>query len=145
MREIFCCGTGQRTAYCATCGARLQAYPLSDLLNHCREQAEKAVAKLKSALASYGPQILFKYKTEETALPLFRAVDVAPSSVQRATRSLSSSQQKDVDKALTAAYQWTSWTHALQRIMKHAATLPPDDAPAAPSAVAPAEGRNLEV
>lgn len=144
MREIFCCGTGQRTAYCATCGKRLQAYPLSDLLNHCREQAHKAAAKLKAATVTYTTAILHKHRDDPAYLPMFRAIDVAPASCQRGTRTLTSGQQKDVTKLIAAAHQWASWA-ALEGIMKHVATLPPEPAPPAPGAE-PADGaRNLEV
>ncbi len=145
MKEIFCCGVGQRTPYCATCGNRLQAYPLSDLLNHCREQAEKAVAKLKPLVVGFGPYILHRYRDEPHALPMFRAVDIAPSSVRPGTRSLTSTQQKEVDKVVADAVKWTSWAHALERVMRHAATLPSDSDP--PPAARPDDGgtRNLEM
>lgn len=141
MEVIRCCGQDQRAPFCSLCGRRLQAFPLSDLLIHCREQADKAEEKLKSQVAKYGPGVLGSVPASERAL--FQRLDVAPAAATVMARNLTPDQRKDFDKIVSAAVRWRSWERALGNLMRHAAALPPE-ALAAPPPAAP-EGRNLEV
>lgn len=144
MKEIFCCGTGQRSPYCSMCGKKLQAYPLSDLLNHCREQAEKHMAKFKSLLARFGPALVARDDVFGRGLCVIMGIDLGGLPLRPGNPI--STNRKEYLKARDEARKWLSYAGALERIMKHAATLPPDPEDGAGGQPnSPADVRNLEL
>jgi len=144
VKEIFCCGTGQRTPYCSMCGKRLQSYPLSDLLNHCREQAEKAEDKFKK-LVNAG---LNRLPTADDNLGREMCARLGVT-VHRPTFGQSApngSVLKEYRKLRDDAHKWRSYADALERIMRHVSTMPPEDSPDGDRPQAPqGDGRTLEL
>lgn len=146
MNVIRCCGQENRSPFCSMCGRRLQAFPLSDLLIYCREQADKAEAKLKPAAVKFGPHMFLPLTAETIAMCTRLDIDVSRSALGTQQRSYNSTQRAEINKLLMPAAQWRTWATALEQLMQHVTTLPPGAAAGVAGALPdPVDGRNLEI
>lgn len=144
MKVIICCGQENRSPFCAMCGARLQSFPLSDLLNYCREQADKHEVVVKKMVDSYGAEVLGPLTDSIRAL--LTSIGLSPATTRSVHRNPLPSERTRITKARDEAIRWRSYATALERLMRYASTLPPegDGAAGAPPSD-PAGGRNLEI
>ncbi len=148
MNIVKCCGIDQRSPFCNMCGRRLQAFPLSDLLVHCREQAEKHEKKVRAVVEKLDRGAL-PVTAELQAVLAHAGLNLPQRSSSQVTRALSANQRAELDKSYTPAVEWRSYASALENLMRLAASLPPDQAgllnPPDASARTDGEVRNLEL